>query len=108
MSEDFDDASIYKGPEVETIDEVEIEKPKLYKVIFLNDDFTPIEWVRAALIHLFKKTEAEAKLITLQVHNTGKGIAGVYTFDIADTRSKTVNYEAQKEGYPFKSEIEKE
>ena len=110
MSEDTGEDWVQydKGPEVITIDEVEIEKPKLFKVIFLNDDFTPIEWVRSALIQLFRKTEAEAKLIALQVHNTGKGIAGVYTLDIADTRSKTVNYAAEKEGHPFKSEIEAE
>jgi len=109
MGEDHGDWGTWnKGPEVETIDEVEIEKPKLYKVILLNDDFTPIDWVEAALVRHFKKTESEAKLIAAGVHKSGKGIAGVYTFDLADTKSKTINYEAQKDGHPFKSEIEAE
>ena len=106
MGEDLGDYD--KGSEVRTIDKVEIEKPKLYKVIFLNDDFTPIDFVRAILMQYFNKTGDEAKLIALQVHNTGKGIAGTYTLDIAETKSATVNYQAQEANHPLKTVVEPE
>ena len=100
MGEDHGDWGTWnKGPEVETIDEVEIEKPKLYKVILLNDDFTPIDWVAEILMRHFKKTGSEARLISMQIHKSGKGIAGVYTFDLADTKSKRrANRDIQRSG----------
>lgn len=112
----------FRNPEIErpddldtaTIDrheldrEDDIEEPKRYKVIFLNDDFTPMEWVSKTLMYHFQKTESEANLITLQIHQTGKGIAGIYPKDIADTKCIIVNTEARAEGHPLLTEVEEE
>lgn len=105
MDDDLDTATIDRhGLDRED----DTQEPKRYKVVFVNDDFTPMDWVRAALMYHFRKSESEAKLITLQIHNTGKGIAGIFPRDIADTKSLIVNMEAQKEGHPLLTEVEEE
>ena len=88
--------------------EDDIEEPKRYKVVFLNDDYTPMNWVEATLMHHFFKTAEEAAAITLQIHKTGKGIAGIYPKDIAITKSLIVNEEARAEGHPLRAEVEEE
>ena len=65
---------------------VALQPPKLWKVIFLNDDQTPMELVMELLTNIFKHSEVKAKEITLEIHNTGSGVAGVYPFEIAEQR----------------------
>ena len=94
--------------DVATKDRDDTEEPKRYKVIFLNDDYTPMEWVSKTLMYHFQKTESEANLITFQIHMTGKGIAGIYPKDIAVTKCIIVNEEARGEGHPLLTEVEEE
>src|SRR5210317_28304 len=68
-----------------------LEPPPMYAVVLLNDDFTPMEFVVQVLIHLFRKSEDEAEAIMMDVHKKGKGIAGVFTKDIAETKVRQVN-----------------
>ena len=91
---------------VKTAPDIKIRKPKLYRVILHNDDYTSMEFVVNILMAIFDKPAAEATKIMLDVHNKGKGICGVYTFDIAMTKIKQVHFEAQKEGFPLRCSFE--
>ena len=75
--------------------------PRLYKVIFHNDDYTTQEFVVMALIQYFQKSEAEATYIMLRVHRTGTGVAGVYTRDIAESKVAKVTELARDHGMPL-------
>jgi ATP-dependent Clp protease adaptor protein ClpS len=66
--------------------EEKFKKPKMYKVIFLNDDYTPMEFVVFLLMNIFRKGETEAKSLTNEIHTKGSAIAGVYTHEIAETK----------------------
>lgn len=76
--------------------------PPLYKVILLNDDFTPVSFVEEILKRFFHKTDQEAVAITRLVHERGKGIAGIYTYDIATTKAAIVENIAQQREHPLK------
>lgn len=82
--------------------------PKKYKVLMYNDDFTTMEFVVAVLMDIFNKTIDEASYIMMEVHNKGKGIAGVYPFDIAISKLNKAQTLAKKEGFPFKLSVEEE
>jgi ATP-dependent Clp protease adaptor protein ClpS len=83
-------------------------KPPLYKVILLNDDYTPMEFVVEVLKHVFHKQHAEATRIMLHVHQNGMGIAGVYPYEVAETKVHTVEELAREALYPLKCVMEKE
>lgn len=85
-----------------------LKKPSLYKVILLNDDFTPMDFVVYVLKSFFNKTDDEAHDIMMQVHKNGAGIAGVYSFEVAEMKSAQVNMLAKENQHPLKSVIEKE
>lgn len=80
--------------------------PSFYKVLILNDDFTPREYVVHVLQKFFKKSEQEATHLMLQVHHKGMGVAGVYTFEIAETKAYQVNEYSKKHKYPLKCVVE--
>lgn len=84
------------------------EKPSLYRVILLNDDFTPMDFVILILKKFFMKTDDEAARIMLQVHQEGAGLAGVYTFEVAETKVYSVNEFSQRHKHPLKCTMEKE
>ena len=85
-----------------------IQKPSKYQVILHNDDFTPMELVVIILMTFYKKTTDEAWIITNQIHNSGKGIAGgPYSKEIADTKVHETNAYARACGYPLLSEAQK-
>ncbi len=88
--------------------EQDLEPPKKYKVVLLNDDFTPMEFVVDILVRLFGKARDQAAKIMLDVHNSGKGIAGVYTHEIAETKARMVFDLAQSQGHPLKADTEPE
>lgn len=77
-------------------------KPKLYKVVMFNDDYTTMEFVIDILVTIFNKQLLEAEKIMLDVHEKGKGIAGIYSYDIAITKVTTAMNMARQEGFPFK------
>lgn len=85
-----------------------VKKPSLYKVILLNDDFTPMDFVIYILKSFFNKTDDQAHDIMMQVHKDGAGVAGVYSYEIAEMKSAQVNITAKENKHPLKSVIEKE
>jgi ATP-dependent Clp protease adaptor protein ClpS len=88
--------------------EISIEPPKKWKVIFLNDDVTPMELVIDILIKLFKHEYESAKRITLEVHNSGKSCAGVYSYEIAEELAMSATSVARQNGSPLKVQVESE
>src|SRR5215203_6737718 len=84
------------------------KKPSMYKVLMLNDDYTPMEFVVDVLQHIFQKNREEATQIMLHVHQKGVGVCGVYTYEIAETKvTQTVDY-ARKNQHPLQCTLEKE
>ncbi|MFP4070566.1 MAG: ATP-dependent Clp protease adapter ClpS, partial [Desulfovibrionales bacterium] len=92
------------GFDFETKREIEQQskRPKRYKVLLHNDDYTTMEFVIEILIVFFGMNEAEATLVMLNVHRNGVGICGIYTAEVAETKVSVVNHEARKRGYPLK------
>jgi ATP-dependent Clp protease adaptor protein ClpS len=82
------------------------KEPTLYKVVLLNDDYTTMEFVIHVLETIFDKSPAEAYQIMMHVHVNGRGIAGVYTWDVAETKAESVNTEARGAGFPLKAVTE--
>lgn len=93
--------------ERESVDTVILE-PSKYKVLILNDNSTPIEFVIAMLMKVFKHGEEAAHNITMKVHNEGSGIAGVYTFEIAEQKGMEGQALARQSGYPLVLKVESE
>jgi ATP-dependent Clp protease adaptor protein ClpS len=87
---------------------VSLQPPKLWKVIFVNDDQTPMELVIELLKVIFKHTETTAKEITLEIHNTGSGIAGVYPYEIAEQKGIEATSLARQNGSPLRIQVEQE
>lgn len=84
------------------------KKPKMYKVLLLNDDYTTMEFVVEVLIEVFHKSSADATQIMLDVHQKGKGIVGAYTYDIASTKIAQVEQMAAKRDFPLVAVMEPE
>ena len=91
----------------ETI-KTKLNMPKLWKVIFLNDDHTPMEFVIGLLVNIFKHNETSAKEITLEIHNTGSGVAGIYPHEIAEHKGLEALQLSRNNGYPLKISVEPE
>jgi len=87
---------------------VTVQEPKQWKVILLNDDTTPVEFVIQLLTQIFRHTELTAKDITLQVHETGSGIAGTYSFEIAEAKAVEATSLARANGFPLQIKLEEE
>ena len=84
------------------------KRPSMYKVLMLNDDYTPMEFVVHVLERFFGKSREEATQIMLHVHRRGVGICGVYTYEVAETKvTQTVDY-ARKNQHPLQCTLEKE
>jgi ATP-dependent Clp protease adaptor protein ClpS len=84
------------------------KKPSLYKVLILNDDYTPMEFVVHVLERFFNKAREEAVTVMLHVHRNGVGICGVYTFEVAETKVAQVIELARKHQHPLQCTMEKE
>ena len=85
-----------------------VKLPPMYKVLLLNDDYTPMEFVVALLEQVFRKSPAEATQLMLQIHRGGLGVAGVYVLEVAETKVATVHQLAEDRGYPLRAGVEKE
>ena len=85
---------------------VQKQDPSLYKVILLNDDYTTMEFVLQILETLFQKSPAEAYGIMMHVHRNGRGLAGVYTWEVAETKVEKVTSLSREAGYPLRATIE--
>jgi ATP-dependent Clp protease adaptor protein ClpS len=91
----------------EKIDEIVLEPPR-YKVVMLNDETTPMEWVIEVLVSIFKHSETTAKEITLAIHNEGSGLAGIYSYEIAEQRSLEAVSASRERGFPLQIKLEEE
>lgn len=83
-------------------------KPPFYKVLLLNDDYTPMDFVVLVLKHLFHKEHSDAIRIMLEVHHRGSGTCGVYTRDVAETKVEQVVAYARKTEHPLQCVMEKD
>ena len=92
--------------EVVTESEKKLEKPRLYKILLHNDDYTTMEFVVRVLQCVFYKDHTEAVQIMLDVHKKGTGVAGIYPFEIAETKVAMVESLARQNEYPLKCTME--
>jgi ATP-dependent Clp protease adaptor protein ClpS len=100
MAEKTDGSTVLKPSEAK------VKPPPMFQVVMYNDDYTPMEFVVWLLQTLFFKSRDEATRVMLQVHNDGKGIAGVYTHDVARTKAVQVEQIAKKHEHPLACLIE--
>ena len=91
-----------------TQEKPKVARPSLYKVLLLNDDYTPQEFVVWLLEQIFQKNQEEAVRIMLHVHQTGIGICGVYTYEVAETKVAQVMELARRNEHPLQCTMEKE
>jgi ATP-dependent Clp protease adaptor protein ClpS len=96
------------GGPVQLLEEAkpQLKKPTMYQVILLNDDFTPMDFVVKVLEHFFGLGQERATQIMFQIHNSGKGICGVYTYDVAETKVALVSDYARAHEYPLLCDME--
>lgn len=88
--------------------EVKTKRPPYFKVVLLNDDFTPMDFVVFILKDVFRRNHEEAVGIMLEIHNRGAGICGVYTRDVAETKAELVITMSRRNEYPLQCRVEKE
>lgn len=100
---DFEDDSA-----VLTESETKLEKPKLYKAVLHNDDFTTMDFVVFVLTHVFLRSTEEAFVIMLKVHHEGIGIAGTYSFEVANMKAEKAMNLARAQEYPLLCTVEEE
>ena len=91
-----------------TKEKPEVKKPDMYAVVLINDDYTPMEFVIYVLQTIFKKSYEEAKKIMLLVHNEGKGICGIYSLDIAETKANQVIEFSRVNQHPLECKVQKQ
>lgn len=96
------------GDQLVTRERTTTRRPRRYKVVMHNDDYTSMEFVVRVLRHHFHKTETEANRVMLEIHHKGFGIAGIYAYDVAETKMAQVVSEAREEGMPLMISLEAE
>lgn len=94
------------GTKTATKEKIRTKTPKSFKVILLNDDYTPMDFVVSILESIFQKSPAEAVRVMLQVHTQGAGLCGMYSKQIAETKVHQVHERAQSGGHPLKCIME--
>jgi ATP-dependent Clp protease adaptor protein ClpS len=87
---------------------VSLQPPKMWKVVFLNDNETPMELVIELLTSIFRHSEDRAREITMEIHNEGSAIAGIYTYEIAEQRGLEATQIARTNGSPLRIQVEQE
>lgn len=87
---------------------LELDEPKMFKVLLHNDDYTSMVFVIDILAGIFHKSDAEAEQIMLHIHETGKAVCGLYTFEIAQTKAQQVKQKAKQNEFPLLATIEEE
>ena len=85
-----------------------LKKPPLYKVVLLNDDYTPMEFVVEVLQQFFRMDRPKATQVMLHVHTRGKGVCGVFTYEIAETKAAQVNDHSRKHQHPLLCTLEED
>lgn len=92
---------------VELVVKPQLDRPPMYKVFLVNDDYTPMDFVVEVLMHFFLLSEPEATIIMLQVHKHGRGCCGIYTRDVAETKVRLVNNYSMANQQPLLCQMEK-
>ncbi|MEO1171765.1 MAG: ATP-dependent Clp protease adaptor ClpS [Myxococcota bacterium] len=92
--------------DVATETEKKLKRPKLYKVLLHNDDYTTMEFVVMVLMRIFHHSESEAMHIMLHVHNHGVGTAGIFTYEMAETKAQKTMELAREHQYPLRTSVE--
>lgn len=87
---------------------ITISEPKKYKVLFLNDDKTPIEFVIEILMSIFKHSEETSRDLTLKIHNEGSAVVGIYVYEIAEQKGVEATQAARSAGFPLQIKIDQE
>ncbi len=87
---------------------LELEEPQMFKVLLHNDDYTSMDFVVEILMGIFHKSHAQAEQIMLQIHEKGKAICGVYSFEIAQTKAQQVKQRAKQNEFPLLATIEED
>ena len=87
---------------------LELEEPQMFKVLLHNDDYTSMDFVVEILTGIFHKSHAQAEQIMLQIHEKGKAICGVYSFEIAQTKAQQVKQRAKQNEFPLLATIEED
>ena len=100
------DRSEQTGGAVRERAQVKKQDPTMYAVVLLNDDYTPMDFVVHVLESLFQKSPAEAYRVMMQVHLNGRGVAGIYAWEVAETKAEKVASLAAGAGHPLKATIE--
>ncbi len=94
------------GGEVVEKPKSKTKRPQLYNVVLYNDDYTTMEFVLHVLELIFDKGPAEAYRVMMEVHTSGRGLCGAYTWEVAETKVATVHEQARSEGFPLRAGIE--
>jgi len=87
---------------------LELQEPQLFKVLLHNDDYTSMDFVVEVLMGIFHKTHQQAEQIMLQIHEKGKAICGVYTYEIAQTKVEQVRQLAKQNEFPLLATMEED
>ena len=93
-------------PNTELLEKIEVQKPRLYQVVLLNDQFTTFDFVVYVLVRFFGKTKSEAQVLTERIHNNERAVAGVFSKDEAETKAKMVVECARANKFPLLCEAE--
>ena len=88
-------------------DEAKTKRPSMWNIVFYNDDYTPMDFVEFVLKTIFHMSMLDALALTLAVHTKGKGIAGTYTFEVAEQKQSEVLLMARVEEHPLRVEVER-
>ena len=107
MGEDKDNKDDVEG-NVKLAEKPKTKTPPLYRVLMMNDDYTPMEFVIEVLEKFFQKNREEATQIMLHVHQRGVGVCGIYAYDLAETKAMQVMNYARKYEHPLQVQLEKE
>ncbi len=94
------------GTQLVTERRTRLKRPNRYKVVLLNDDYTPMEFVVWLLVTVFHRSEADSRRLMLQIHTKGKGVCGTYSHDVARTKLFQVQSLAEKNGHPLQAVLE--
>jgi len=99
---------LHESSPLAVADEPQLKKPPMYQVSLLNDDFTPMDFVVDILRQYFQKSETEATRIMLTIHHEGRGLCGIYPFEIAESKVELVRQISRDCGHPLKCVMEKD
>ena len=99
----------FDEPELDLLEknEVKVKRPSMWNIVFYNDEYTPMDFVELALKTVFHMSTLDALALTLAVHTQGKGIAGTYTFEVAEQKQFEVLLAARVEEHPLRVEVER-